>query len=83
MMIVLALANSVLEGGDGLPTVGDFFAIMTVAVGDVGGGAVPFVRMLLLLLLLLSSSSFTTVVIWSRFVGDLVISDDGGFIDAR
>ena len=62
MMIVLALANSVLEGGDGLPTVGDFFAVMTVAVGDVRGGAVPFVRMMLLLLRRCLCRRCTTVV---------------------
>ena len=39
-----------MEGGDRLPTEGDLFAGLSVAVGDVGGGAVPIVQMMLMFL---------------------------------
>ena len=53
-----------LEGGVFLPTGSDFIAVLYVAVGSVGGGAVPLffivVLMVLMLSLLLSYFSFSS-----------------------
>jgi len=55
---VLELALLLLGATLIFPAVGDLWQSFTVAVGSIGGGAVPSVWMLLLLLVLLLSFSF-------------------------
>jgi len=73
MMIMLALASSLLGIVSNAPQEA-IYRSLNVAIGSVGGGAVPCVRMLLISSFSFFYRHFTTVVIWSRLRRGVFIS---------